>query len=163
MRAARNLLKDANITEPKVPVKTLATISNCSVKTADLDEELSGMSFIKEGRRAIIVNAWHHPNRQRFTMAHELGHHILHADFLLKGVHVDKAILRRGPLSSSGMEFREVEANAFAAELLMPRNMVKDIVPLDFDLHDETSLIKFAKIFGVSASALGYRILNIRN
>lgn len=162
-KEARLLLKRANITDPSVPVKRLATIFGCVVKTADLDDELSGMAFIKDGKRAIVVNAWHHPNRQRFTIAHELGHHVLHQDFLKEGIHVDKAILRRGPLSSAGMDYREVEANAFAAEILMPRDFVKKIVPADFDLQDETALIKYAKQFGVSAAALGYRILNIRN
>ena len=163
-REARSLLQRGGVTEPKVPVKRLATMFGCVVKTADLDDELSGMSFVKEGKAAIVVNAWHHPNRQRFTIAHELGHHVLHADFLQNGVvHVDKAILRRGPLSAEGMDAKEVEANAFAAELLMPRSFVKQVIPLEFDLQDEAQLIQYAKKFGVSASALGYRILNIRN
>jgi len=46
---------------------------------------------------------------------------------------------------------------------LMPREMIKNLIPSDFDLQDEVALTNYAKLFGVSSSALNYRIINIRN
>src|SRR6185312_11744791 len=89
---------------------------------APLDEDLSGMAYVKDGVGIIGLNALHHPNRQRFSAAHELAHHELHADILSRAVHVDKGfqVLLRDDVSSLGIEPREIEANAFASELLMP-------------------------------------------
>jgi len=163
VKCAQELLRNAGVETPPVSVRKIAALRGCSVVTADLEDSLSGMAFTKGGRPAIIVNASHHPNRQRFTIAHELGHHLMHQDFLAEGVHVDKGILKRGALSTAGVDFKEIEANAFAAELLMPREMIKNLIPSDFDLQDEVALTNYAKLFGVSSSALNYRIINIRN
>ncbi|SIO13655.1 protein of unknown function [Parasphingorhabdus marina DSM 22363] len=161
-KKAQQVLKHAGISGPPVPIKELAITNGCKVKYAALDDELSGMALIAEDQQVIVVNATHHPNRQRFTLAHELGHHLLHGDFLRKGVHVDKAILKRSPRSSRGLNSREIEANAFAAELLMPTALVNHHVSNDFDLQDEKQLQSIARLFGVSSAALSYRIIKLR-
>lgn len=161
VKAARVLLKSYPSSELQKPVRALARASGCIVKLTPLEEALSGMAFVKEGLRAIVVNSTHHPNRQRFTIAHELGHHLLHFPMLQKGVHVDKAIFRRDLNSSTGRYEKEIEANQFAAELLMPAETVKLVIPPDFDLQDEDRLQGFASMFGVSAAALSFRIQNI--
>jgi Zn-dependent peptidase ImmA (M78 family) len=129
-----------------------------------LDDELSGMAFLSGASKYIVVNSRHHPNRQRFTIAHECGHHLLHDDLLRKGVHVDKGVLKRDPLSSSGRDLNEIAANAFAAELLMPRALVAAAIPRDFDvLADEESeeIKKIAAQFQVSPAALHIRLVNL--
>jgi Zn-dependent peptidase ImmA (M78 family) len=126
-----------------------------------LDDELSGMSFIRNGVGYVVVNSAHPINRQRFTMAHEMGHHILHADYLARNVHVDTGVLRRDELSGEGIYSKEIAANAFAAELLMPRNQMGKFAALD--LSDEIAVTKAAREFGVSATALTYRITNLAN
>jgi len=119
------------------------------------------MAFIKEGVSVIAVNALHHPHRQRFTIAHEMAHHVLHADRLAAGVHVDKVILRRDVLATRGVDDLEIEANTFASELLMPRELFGQIVGPAIDLNDEARLSAIARRFKVSVAALQYRLASI--
>ena len=92
------------------------------MRFSPFDDELSGMVYIKEGTPIIGVNSLHHPNRQRFTIAHELGHLELHRPMITSSVHVDKNFpaLMRDPRTATGTERIEIDANRFAAELLMP-------------------------------------------
>ena len=85
------------------------------------------MIYIKDGVPIIGVNSLHHPNRQRYTIAHELGHLELHRQLITSEVHVDKGfpVLMRDPKSATGTELHEIEANQFAAELLMPRTLIE--------------------------------------
>jgi len=159
-QAATRLLSVHNINELKVPVKSLARATGCVLKTVPLDDDLSGMAFLRDGTKVIAVNSAHHSNRQRFTVAHELAHHHLHLPLLEQGVHVDKVIFRRDQISTKGVEPYEVEANAFAAELLMPKATIRKIIPSSIDLNDEDLLGRFATDFGVSSSALYFRIMN---
>ena len=75
------------------------------------------MIYVNTGTPIIGVNALHHPNRQRFTIAHECGHLNLHRARITKEVHVDKAfpMLMRDSVSAAGVEETEFEANLFAA------------------------------------------------
>lgn len=157
-RMAREILKKFG-SELPTAVEKIARDCGIRVEKLPLDDELSGMSFVKDGAAVIVVNMSHHPNRQRFTIAHELGHHILHKDYLINNVHVDKAVLRRDGVSSRGTESKEVEANAFAAELLMPLSQVEPY--RDVDINDEGQLIEVARKFKVSTSAIAIRISNI--
>ena len=86
------------------------------------------MIYVKEGTPIIGVNALHHPNRQRFTVAHECGHLILHKAQITKEVHVDKdfPMLMRDSVSAAGVNEMEIEANVFAAELLMPGSFSRE-------------------------------------
>lgn len=155
---ARTLLAGQNVTAPPVPIERIAKAMDVAIRYAPLEEELSGMAFIKDGLRVIAVNALHHPNRQRFTIAHELAHHVLHADLLTRGVHVDKIILKRGVLAASGTDDIEVQANTFASELLIPEYLITSIVEHSVDLNDETRLLALARRFKVSVAALQFRL-----
>lgn len=88
--AARTILREFGVKGAPVPIERIIKARNVMLQYAPLEEDLSGMAFIKDGVGIIGVNALHHPNRQRFTAAHELGHHVLHAPDLQKAVHVDK-------------------------------------------------------------------------
>ena len=160
-KAAQKLHASHPSDDTNIPVRALATSAGCLVKLTPLDDDLSGMAFVKDNMRAIVVNSLHHPNRQRFTIAHELGHHLLHMPLLERGVHVDKAIFRRDQHASSGTRPFEIEANQFAAELLMPRKLLRKHVTTDFDLQDDERLSELADLFGVSTAAIGYRIQNV--
>jgi Zn-dependent peptidase ImmA (M78 family) len=144
-----------------VPVEKIAKSIGVQVRFSPLDEELSGMIFIKDGVPIVGVNSIHHPNRQRFTIAHELGHYQLHRDVLSSAVHVDKSfpVLMRDASSATGWDKREIEANQFAAALLMPKASIEHALggkPLDID--DDRPLDDIAKRFRVSRQALEYRI-----
>ena len=92
---------------------------------------------------AIYTNAKHPKTRRRFTIAHELGHYVLHRDEIGEGI-TDDALYRSrlgGPL--------ERQANRFAANLLMPRDLIVEAINQGVD-----SVEKLAEKFEVSRSAM---------
>jgi Zn-dependent peptidase ImmA (M78 family) len=105
----------------------------------------------------IGVNASHPSARRRFTIAHELGHVLLLAH---DDLHVDGKLMLRDATSSQGNDRREIEANAFAAELLMPVEMLRHEIVLrgGIDLDDDRDVGGLARIFGVSVQALLIRL-----
>jgi Zn-dependent peptidase ImmA (M78 family) len=144
-----------------VPISEIAISQGCLVKGSPLEADLSGMAFIKNGLKVIIYNAAHHPNRQRFTIAHELAHHLLDSAILENTIHVDKGTLRRDNLSAEGTDKIEIRANAFAACLLMPEHLVRAACPQSIDLENDAIVAHLARRFGVSQAALTNRILNL--
>ena len=118
------LLLKNQVTAPPVPVERIAKMLDAQLRYSPLDNELSGMIYVKEGTPIIGVNALHHPHRQRFTIAHECGHLVLHKTQITQEVHVDKEfpMLMRDAVSAAGVNEIEVEANLFAAALLMPES-----------------------------------------
>ncbi len=158
---AQQLLAQLGIKSPPTPVEKIAKALGAEVRFAPLDDELSGMVYVKDGIPIIGVNSLHHPNRQRFTIAHELGHLELHRKMITSNIHVDKAFpaLMRDAKSATGTEQIEIEANQFAGELLMPRSMIDQaLAGKQFDIDDDRPIEELAKKFRVSKQALEYRI-----
>src|ERR1700719_342733 len=143
------------IKSPPAPVEKIAKALGAQVRFALFDNELSGMVYVKDGLPIIGVNALHHPNRQRFTIAHELGHLQLHPEFITATVHVDKqfaeSVLKRDTSSASGTERLEVEANQFAAALLMPGFVLDKLLEQSpIDIEDGSAIEVWARDFVVS-------------
>lgn len=113
---------------------------------------VSGVYLQHKGRPFIFVNSMDAPVRQRFTLAHEYGHHVLN-----HGIRVDSQI----ELQPQAAE--EAAANAFAAEFLVPKSVLTDWwrhrAPIPVDLK---SLILLAARFGVSAPVMCYRLAACR-
>lgn len=86
--------------------------------------------------------------RQRFTIAHELGHYILG--------HGTSPRDYPNVFSSAPANPNERAANQFAAELLMPAEAVQLMLNRGYRSIDE-----LANIFGVSSAAMGYRMINL--
>jgi Zn-dependent peptidase ImmA (M78 family) len=124
------------------------------------DDDVSGFYQKEQGREVIGVNSLHAPVRQRFTIAHELGHAVLHGR---EGLHLDQAFkLRfRNATSSLAVDSEEMDANAFAAELLMPANEVIDRLSDGLDVNDDQAVRTLARHFGVSQQAMTYRVVNL--
>lgn len=151
-------------TSPVDPVK-IAKALRIEVKLEKVDDDLSGFLYRdpKTNRAIIGANSRHHENRRKFTVAHELGHFLLHK---AEKVHLDERkpggfILQwRDQNSSTGEDLFEREANLFAAELLMPaKALEKDLRNQDVDLlEDEDFLKDLAKKYGVSVQALTIRL-----
>src|ERR1700730_11291352 len=122
----KEILTQFGVRAPPVPVDRIAKGLGAQLRFSPLDEELSGMIYISEDTPIIGINSLHHPNRQRFSIAHEIAHLVLHPHLLSGKVHVDKEFrvqfvtLNRDGTSALGTEKIEVDANQFAAELLMP-------------------------------------------
>lgn len=160
---ARQLLVRLGIQSTPTPVERIAKALGAQVRFSPFDAELSGMVYIKDGVPIIGVNSLHHSNRQRFTIAHELGHLELHRQMITSNVHVDKKFpaLMRDPKSATGTEQIEIEANQFAAELLMPIALIEQaLAGKQFDIDDDGPIEELAKKFRVSKQALEYRIRN---
>jgi Zn-dependent peptidase ImmA (M78 family) len=152
-----------------VPVERIAKALGAEVRFSPLDDELSGMIFVRNNRPVIGVNALHHPNRQRFTIAHEIGHLEMHRALIEAKVHVDKTfpafpILNRDGRSSAGNDAMEIAANQFAAELLVPeQELIAMIGSRTIDIEDDAPVEELARFFKVSKKAVEYRILRVAN
>ncbi|HEU5236521.1 MAG TPA: ImmA/IrrE family metallo-endopeptidase, partial [Pyrinomonadaceae bacterium] len=137
---ASELLQKSKVTKAPVNVEKIANDLGIAVRRTPTEDDISGFLVRNAGEQPVIgVNTLHHPNRQRFTIAHELGHFELHTN----EVHVDRVIVQlRSGESSSGENPDEVEANRFAAELLMPADFIlRDVATLlkqgDIDFSDD--------------------------
>ena len=153
-------LDELKIVEPHVPVDLVARHLGASVKYEPFEGELAGMLVRSPGQIVIGVNSLHHPNRQRFTIAHECGHLVLH-----KGeFHIDQnfRVNRRDELSRLAVDPDEIEANRFAAELLMPYSMLQaDLADHAIDPEDEAEFERLAKRYRVSVQAMTHRIAHL--
>lgn len=159
--AARTLLQDFGVAAPPVPIERIIKSRKIVLQYAPLEEDLSGMAYIKDGVSIIGINALHHPNRQRFSAAHELAHHVLHDQEIRQAIHVDKGIrvLFRDDVASLGTEPMEIEANAFASELLIPGPLLAAAVEGGgIDLEDEAAIEALARRFRVSPAAMRFRL-----
>jgi Zn-dependent peptidase ImmA (M78 family) len=122
--------------------------------TEEDGEDVSGSIEIEDRKPVIYVNQEHPETRQRFTIAHELGHwfsgHLADTNDKI----IDNATCRR----SSYWDEKERQANKFAAELLMPSILLKKAITSGIkDVHD------LALLFNVSVEAMSYRLQNIRS
>jgi Zn-dependent peptidase ImmA (M78 family) len=160
-RLTDKLLSRFGIEDAPVPVETIAKSLGAVVHFATASDDLSGFLYRNhKNQTAVIgVNVNHHRNRQLFTIAHELGHFLLHdAD----DVHVDRNfdVKLRNSASSKGTDTEEKEANLFAAELLMPETLLRsDLQEIEaVDLIEESVLASLAKRYGVSTQAMTFRL-----
>jgi Zn-dependent peptidase ImmA (M78 family) len=161
---ANELLKSLGIDEIPVPLEKIAEKLGIIIEEEVFEGELAGV-LLRDINGAIIgVNAAHPETRKRFTIAHELGHFILH-----KGdpVHIDRGfrVNFRDKKSSMAIDFEEIEANAFAAALLMPekklRAVIKKKIKQGIDLENSEELEKIAEEFKVSQQALIIRLMKL--
>lgn len=131
----------------------------------NLGDEVSGILAINDGKGTIGYNLQHSKGRQRFTVAHELGHYVMHGK-TKKELFVDKdyIVKFRSNKKYSLTEIKqEKEANAFAAALLMPKELVFKELYREQGLT-ENELIEFlAKRFEVSVPAMTYRISDLNS
>lgn len=165
-RLAIKILKkyQQTLSFPPVDVEAIVKAEGVEVVEEDLEDEVSGLLVSKNGNHVILVNSDHYPNRQRFTIAHEFGHYLMHRD--ISNIFFDEALVFfRDKEASEGTKYQEIEANNFAAELLMPEYLLKQIIrenPVDaFDEREESLLYKTAKKFQVSVQALTIRLTKL--
>lgn len=133
------------------PVLTIPICEALGIKVFTLKEreDFSGMIKKEDDKTfSIYVNESHSDERQRFTIAHEIGHYALHRDKIGDGI-VDDALYRSGLQS-----FDETEANKFAANLLMPFHLIFKAM----DEHKTKDAKSLAKKFRVSEVAMSVRL-----
>ena len=159
-RRAEEWLSRGKVIEAPVPVLSIAKAMGVTVKFGPMPDDLSGFLLHENGETVLGVNSLHSKHRQRFTIAHELGHFALHP----KGNFVDHTVLYfRNSKSSQATDSREMEANQFAADLLMPAKLIgKTLRDEPVDLEDEQRIEALARRFQVSTQALTFRLLNLK-
>jgi Zn-dependent peptidase ImmA (M78 family) len=160
-KEASQLLRKHRIKKPPVPVDKIAESLGATVRYSPFEGELAGMLVRANGQIIIGVNSLHHINRQRFTIAHECGHFLLHQG---EEIHIDRTfrINKRNEVSSMAVDADEIEANRFAAELLMPFDMIMaDLHEREIDVENEQELKELAQRYQVSVQSLTHRITNL--
>ena len=156
-KKASALLKRHSLMETPVDIFSLVDDEGITLVIDEMEDDHSGFLLVENGRATIAINESHHPNRQRFTAAHELGHLTLHAKDEDR-FFVDKAF-NRGPSASQGTHREEIEANRFAAALLMPEKLVRKDVG-DNEITD-LDIYKLSLRYGVSEQAMTLRLVNL--
>jgi Zn-dependent peptidase ImmA (M78 family) len=155
------ILRRHNVLRPPVPVGDLAYAEGIDVRLAPTAMNISGALIrSSNGKVLIALNDAHHANRQRFTIAHELGHFFLEHNGLGTHIDADFTINLRNEVSAEATDSNEIHANAFAAELLMPKTFIlRDIC--DFLPLDAAAIAKLARRYGVSEQAMTIRLVNL--
>lgn len=114
-----------------VDVEGLSFALGVPVHYAYLPDTTSGMiERVSEDKFRILVNANHSPNRQRFTIAHELGHYMLHRHLIGKGIEDNRAYRSSLDGAYQNREIgptQETQANKFAVGLLMPDHLLEEV------------------------------------
>jgi Zn-dependent peptidase ImmA (M78 family) len=161
-KITREILQEFGIAKLPVPIEQIAKQRGLKLKSYDLGENISGVLAIDSGKGTIGFNPRESKVRQRFTVAHELGHYELH--YKNNELFVDKEfnVLFRDQNSSTGELKKEQEANGFAASILMPESfLIQEIKKNKFDLSEEKCLKELSKLFHVSVTAMTFRIANL--
>lgn len=147
--------------QPPVQLEPIMDALDAELRILDLASDISGILYREGDRRVIIVNSGHGSERQRFTIAHEIGHLVLHKP---TDVHVDHGlkINLRSPVSALAEDADEIEANAFAANLLMPAAWLRtEQAAKAIDVEDETEIDRLAKLYDVSRAAMLVRLATL--
>ena len=116
----------------------------------DLPGDISGKIYHKDNKICVELNKREHPYRMRFTLAHELGHYLLHKKELDK----EGQILERSSYTLNDKKM-ESQANQFAARLLMPSYKIKEL------FRNHNMIPELSDYFQVSEIALGFRLMNM--
>lgn len=154
-REARATRRALGLTETAPIADLLGTVEGTAEVPVFIDrfraDAIAGVLLRRAGDDFVGINADHHPVKQRFTLAHELGHVRLGHQ-----PRIDLAEDLFGPRSNDP---QEVEANYFAAELLAPRlAVVAWLEGRDLTASvDAESIAGLAVSFGISLPAACYR------
>ncbi|MFZ3009943.1 MAG: ImmA/IrrE family metallo-endopeptidase [Candidatus Microsaccharimonas sp.] len=145
---------DAN----EAPVNVIAIAEKLGFKVVPFsfpDTMSAVVRIYEDGEKVIGVNKDQTPTRQRFSIAHELGHYLCgHESYSHDQIVIDPSKKYLDP----GFQM-EQEADEFAAELLMPSYL------LSRDMESEGPLFveRLAKKYDVSEQALWIQILNVQS
>ena len=120
---ARQLLARHQVKSYPVDALSIAQAQGYEVRESyKLADDEAGQTFVKAGQRFIVVNKNDHPFRRRFTILHEVAHHVLELPSA-HGSHLPSDELER--FRSRPPE--EVLCDVFAAECLIPWNLIQPL------------------------------------
>ena len=146
---AQKLLKDSKIFQAPVRLELIiesikANYDLSIMPIENASERISGLLVVCKEENREFATIGFNPNhpfcRQRFTIAHEIGH----------------LLLGHTCTSRDDGTYNEREANAFAAELLVPTSLLKQ------DYRDTTTLRNISSLYRVSDSTMWIRLTDLR-
>jgi len=154
---ARKLLSQLGSTKPPIDVNSVAARLGIKIVPHKFKSDISSFLLCKADGHIICVNDRHHPNRQRFSIGHEIAHFVLHKD---EAPYFDKdyELHFRGNAADSPHDRKEIEANQFAAELLMPLSTIRN----DLKENPPPTASELAKKYQVSEQAMTFRLASLR-
>lgn len=142
--------------ECPVELGRMASELGVAVKVSNLSPGISGQIRKEDGRYVIRVNRYEARVRQRFTIAHELSHFLLHKhviDASVNGIQ-DNVLYRSG-----APENIEYQANRLAADIVMPMTQLKETLHGNYDgVVTEETIEGLAELFQVSRAAMEIRL-----
>ena len=118
-----------------------------------LDEGFDGLAASSDEAKLIVLGTSQVPARQRFTLAHELGHLLAGDD---QGVHLDKDIYDKAQAKDPS----EMRANSFASAFLMPEDILRAAAGTSGLAEDAFAALSCD--LQVSPSALAIRLQQLR-
>lgn len=140
----------------QVPVRLGALAEDLGLKVfrSVLPPSVSGMIRPSEvvGEYEIRINKFDSPERQRFTLAHEISHFLLHKTDIRAGI--TDNIMYRSQLTSR----KEAEANRLAADIVMPVDAVRSALRYHGGVVSEDIVSRLADDFKVSVPAMRIRL-----
>lgn len=150
---AHSILSMYRVTEPPVDVINISNRLGFTVIPFDFPETMSAVIKIEGDKKIIAVNKNKPEVRQRFSIAHELGHYLSgHDNFS----HENETHVERDKKYLDPHHREEEEADEFAAELLVPESMVKNDV-----LVNKLDAVTLAKKYNVSQPAMWLQLINL--
>lgn len=170
-RLASMLLIKHNIHVPFVDIKKIACSEGIDVVPYEFGEQISGVLVIKDDHATIGFNKQNSPVRKRFTIAHEFAHYILHwkpSGKNKQDIFIDKDLFMKFRNTSNEYNpeevLQEIEANALAAAILMPKHFIeKELGKIEYQQLEEVNIVKsLAETFKVSEPAMTYRLTNLQ-
>lgn len=151
-KEALRLLEALGYRVPPISPLDVAAHLGLSVKEAVLPAEYKNVSgFVDILEKQIVVNKEDGINRRVFTIAHEIGHYLLHKDIISADPLRYTVLFRDAALTDR--DVMEKEANYFAANLLVPESMLS--------LYGDMSAGLLAGLFGVSQQVVHYRLSHL--
>lgn len=148
-RQATRLLDAAGVTREPVSLRDVISALNLDLvqrKTREPFACEAALEPLGDGH-AIVLHGGGDERRRRFTIAHEIGHFVLHPG---------RARAERGGGVNEAWRLQEREADRFAAELLMPEPLVRQAV-----LEQGADVARLADRFEVSRQAMQRRLHTI--
>jgi Zn-dependent peptidase ImmA (M78 family) len=127
-------------------------IGGMAVIVTGMPDDVAGACSRRPGGALLWVNGGQFKPRQRFTLAHELGHAWCEHDGRLD---VDTLATIGGGTTDP----LEIQANAFAAEFLVPRAGMEDVIDGEPTLEE---VVIISAHYGVSAPMVVYRLKQLR-
>ncbi|MCY4549265.1 MAG: ImmA/IrrE family metallo-endopeptidase [Defluviicoccus sp.] len=149
----KQIIEDHTGNKP-VPLGAIAHDLGITVKLSALERGKSGLIECVNGEYRIKINRHEARERQRYTLAHEIAHFLLHRDIIdQRGEIVDNVLYRSGQPAQI-----EYEANRLAADLIMPEDFIRaDLSAVGLPVTDEV-IERLAHEWQVSTAAMEIRL-----